>query len=259
MKKATLFSEKDLPGAKDYLWRYFDIHKFISLIQTNTIRFSRMDTFEDPLEGIPLRALLTYRTKLDPDLMEGISMSELILDPQLRDLVPPQLQAKLRSINAIQKSTFLTCWFAEQRESVAMWNLYSNTDGVAVKIPFGKLATKLRVAAEGVSAFYGGMVEYLDLNKLFILPSGNDVQQIKVALRKDHSFNHECEFRFVLRMKDHRNELSGIESAPLDFRQLGMKVVCHPRMSAWKRQNIKTLLSEYQLESAYQESTIVLR
>ena len=259
MKKVTLISDKSLPGAKDFLWRYYDLHKFLSLLQTKTIRFSRMDTFEDPLEGIPLRALLAYQTKLDPDLMQGISLSELILDEQLRDFVPKGLQSKLRSINAIQKSTFLTCWFAEQRESVAMWNLYSNPDGVAVKIPFSSLAQKLKVAHDSLSAFYGGSVEYLNLNTLYTTRSGDDVQQTKVALRKDNSFKHECEFRFVIRLKDHRNDLPGIDSEILDLKRLGMKVVCHPRMPAWKKQNIKTLLEQHDLRNAYQDSSIMLR
>jgi hypothetical protein len=259
VKKAVLISAKKTPQPGDFLWRYYDLHKFLNLLHTSQFRFARMDKFEDPLEGIPLKALFAYRTKLDIDLIQGLSLSELILDEQLRDLLPPSVQSRLRSVNAIQKSTFVTCWFAEQRESLAMWNLYSNPDGVAIKIPFRKIVSKLRVADDGVSAFYGGMVEYLDLNKMYAGPDSTEVQQTKVALRKDSSFKHECEFRFVVRVKDHRNDLAGIDSEALDLQQLGMKVVCHPRMVEWKKRNIKTLLDHFGISNAYEESIITLR
>lgn len=259
MKKVTLLTSRNAPVRSEYLWRYYDLHKFLDLLHTGQFRFSRMDKFEDPLEGIPLRALFAYQTKLDSDLIQGLSLSELILDEQLRDLVPPSLQKKLRSVNAIQKSTFVTCWFAEQRESLAMWNLYSNPEGVAVKIPFGKLVSKLTVPSEGVSAYYGGMVEYLDLRKLYSAPGNSDVQQIKVALRKDYSFKHECEYRFVIRVRDHRNDLTGINSEIIDLKKIGMKVICHPRMAAWKKKNVQRLLEDHDLKNAYDESVITLR
>ena len=43
-----------------FLWRYFDLHKFFSFLRNGEIRFTRMDEFEDPMEGIPLRALIIY-------------------------------------------------------------------------------------------------------------------------------------------------------------------------------------------------------
>jgi hypothetical protein len=258
VKKLTLIADKNMPKSRDFLWRYYDVHKFLNLLHSKRFRFSRMDKFEDPLEGIPLKTLLAYRTKIDPDLVQGLSLSEIILDEQLRDFFPSSFQGKLNSIHAIQKTAFITCWFAEQRESLAMWNLYSNPDGVALKIPFRKLLSNLNVTEEGVSAFYGGMVEYLDLNKMYKGPTLK-VQQMKVALRKDSSFKHECEFRFVVQLRDHHNELTGFDSEPIDLHQLGMKVVCHPRMAQWKRGNIKTLLEQCGLENAYEESIITLR
>jgi len=38
-------SKAPLPKRTEYLWRYFDIHKFINLLQTNVILFTRMDQF----------------------------------------------------------------------------------------------------------------------------------------------------------------------------------------------------------------------
>jgi hypothetical protein len=215
-----------------------------------------MDKFEDPLEGIPLNALLTYRTKLDLNLIQHMSLGELILNQNLWRDVPSPLQAKLKSIHAIQKTTFVTCWFAEQQESLAMWNLYSNADGVAIKIPFEILTRRLKIEHRDVSAFYGGMVSYQNFNAAL---NTTDHAVQKVALRKDNSFKHECEFRAVVRINDHHNEYAGIDSIPVNLKSLKMKVVCHPRMAAWKKENIKILLQEAGIRSAYEESLIRLR
>jgi hypothetical protein len=247
-----------LPKPSDYLWRYFDIHKFLNLLQTNTIRFTRMDQFEDLQEGIPLSAFVAHAEKLNLHLIESKTIGELILDAKQFKKIPPLLQKKLNAINAIQKTSFLTCWFAEQRESVAMWNLYSNADGVAVKIPFSKLSKKLKIEKDpNISAYYAGRMVYQDFSTLYKKTADSKVG--KVALRKDTSFTHESEFRFVVRTKDHHQDSAGINSLPLDLARVGMKVICHPRMAAWKKKNVQNLLADVGLANVMQESSIRLR
>ncbi len=246
-----------LPKRADYLWRYFDIHKFIHLLQNKTIRFTRMDLFEDPQEGIPLSAFVTHAEKMNLQLIDNKPIGELILDDSpLNDA--PLMRKELNTINAIQKSSFLTCWFAEQRESVAMWNLYSNDDGVAVKIPFGKLSRQLKTEKDNnISAYYGGRLVYQDFKNIY--NSTTDKKVGKVALRKDHSFSHESEFRFVVRTKDHHLAIAGIDSHPLSLKNLGMQVICHPRMATWKKKNVQNLLADAGLPNAWQQSSIRLR
>lgn len=247
-----------LPKRTEYLWRYFDIHKFINLLQTHVIRFTRMDQFEDPQEGIPLSAFVTFSEKTNLNLAQNLTLSELILDKTLFSKISPQLQKKLNTINAIQKSSFVTCWFAEQKESVAMWNLYSNPDGVALKIPFSKLTAQLKIEkTANISAYYGGRVLYQDFSTVYQRTSDRKVG--KVALRKDSSFQHESEFRFVVRTKDHHLNISGINSQKLDLAKLNMKVICHPRMTAWKKKNVESLLKTAGLLDTLQESAIKLR
>jgi Protein of unknown function (DUF2971) len=247
-----------LPQRSDYLCRYFDIHKFLNLLQNKTIRFTRMDQFEDPQEGIPLSAFVKYSEKLKLQLIDNRPLGELILDKERLKKLPPLMQKELNKINAIQKTSYLTCWFADQHESVAMWNLYSNADGVAVKIPFAKLSSKLKIEKDtNISAYYAGRLVYQNFSTIYNNTSDKKVG--KVALRKDHSFTHESEFRFVVRTRDHHLDIAGIDSLPLDLTRLGMKVICHPRMAAWKKKNIKNLLEGAGLANVMQESSIRLR
>lgn len=257
--RPTLISSRKppLPKSTDYLWRYFDIHKFIYLLHNKTIRFTRMDLFEDPQEGIPLSAFVTHAQKMNLQLIDNKPIGELIMDDSpLNDA--PLMRKELNIINAIQKSSFLTCWFAEQRESVAMWNLYSNDDGVAVKIPFGKLSRQLKIENDNnISAYYAGRLVYQDFKNIY--KSTTDKKVGKVTLRKDHSFSHESEFRLVVRTKDHHLAIAGIDSQPLNLKNLGMQVICHPRMATWKKKNIQNLLTTAGLANAWQQSSIRLR
>ncbi|MFN9329382.1 MAG: hypothetical protein ACK576_08890 [Cyclobacteriaceae bacterium] len=258
MKKPEIIRSPKPPAANDFLWRYFDIHKFLKLLHDRTVRFARMDQFEDPLEGIPISALVTYAEKVNLNLVKNVSLSELILDKTLFEPLPLPLQKKLNAINAIQRPSFVSCWFADATESVAMWNLYANADGVAVKVQFGKLVRQLVMApARNLSAYYGGRVSYQNLTNVYRATQNNSVG--RVALRKDSSFKHESEFRFVVRVNDHHNAHTGLDSQPLALHQLNMKVICHPRMPRWKKENIRQLLRQAQLEHAFEESAIRLR
>jgi hypothetical protein len=221
-----------------------------------------MDQFEDPLEGVPLSALTLYDEKLALHLVpENISLSTLILDPSLFPKLTPALRSKLKKIHHTHRSTFVSCWFYEQRESMAMWNLYSNPDGVALKIPFGKLKAKLLVGNNtgNISAYYAGSIDYQNFQDVASYSDNRLSKVPKVALRKDSSFSHEKEFRFVVRSSGNNNDLIGIDSKPMQLTKLGLKVVCHPRMASWKKNNIQNILREASLRDAFQESEIKLR
>jgi hypothetical protein len=263
MKAAELIKtgKLNLPKSNEFLWRYFDIHKFLSFLQNKTFRFTRMDQFEDPLEGIPLSALTLYDEKLAHNLIpENISLSELILDPSLFPKLPPALLDKLRKIHSTHRSTFVSCWFYEQRESMAMWNLYSNADGVALKIPFGKLKAQLLLpgTSKNISAYYAGRIDYQNFQKVDSY-ADNLSKVPKVALRKDSSFSHEKEFRFIVRSSNTNDDIIGIDSKPINLSTIGLNVVCHPRMISWKKTNIQNILKKARLPNAFRESEIKLR
>jgi len=168
---------------------------------------------------------------------------------------------RLDNILKIQATHFVSCWFYEQRESLAMWNLYSNEDGVAIKIPFGKLKLFLlpHTKEEWIKEYYCGKVSYQD----FIIenPYSNEtLKKIrKVALRKDASFSHEKEIRFVIKVKDIINSNTDINSNQLKLNDLDLKVVCHPKMTKWKMKNIKQILNDAKLSASFEVSKIILR
>jgi len=248
-----------IPTDSDFLWRYYDIHRFLDLLLNRRFRFSRIDQFEDALEGIPYESLWRMGS-LGKEF--GIRRTDLLNMPNdFVDRESIKLYSRVDEVLHIQASTFVSCWFLENRESMAMWNLYSNVDGVAIKVNFGKLKTLLNPIIEDVKIkeYYCGKVTYQDLN-LFYPDSPDYLSKIpKAALRKDKSFSHENEFRFVMKLKNCDDHQLGIESQIINLKELEMSIICHPQMPDWKKNNIKDLLKSKNLLSSFRMSGIELR
>jgi len=63
MINLNLIKPETLPRDEEYLWRYSDLHQFLTLIKQKRFRYSRMDQFEDPLEGVPYEYLYQFVLK----------------------------------------------------------------------------------------------------------------------------------------------------------------------------------------------------
>lgn len=261
MTNLTLISPDSLPNDNESLWRYFDIHKFLNLIKQKRFRFTRMDQFEDALEGIPFETLQKF---LYIESESNQNLASIILDwpPSYITLSKEsKLFGRIDEILKIQSSHFVSCWFHEQRESMAMWNLYSNPDGVALKVPFGKLKSLLNPESSqiDIQEYFCGKVQYQNFRNKD--PYANDgLSKLgKVSLRKDVSFSHEKEIRFVVKILKNKGHLTGIDTEPINLKELDLKVVCHPRMVEWKKNNIKQILKDACLSDSFLDSEIKLR
>jgi hypothetical protein len=254
----NLIEPSNLPDDSDFLWRYIDIHKLLSILNSKSIRYSRMDQFEDLLEGVPYETLVRAR-KLN---IEGFNLSDAIANHSSFMIGGLKITSRIDRIIEIQKSHFVSCWFSQQRESMAMWNLYSNSDSVAIKIPFGKLKKYyFPILNNHVDIeYYCGRVSYQDFSNLNSDSEEYLTKMGKIGLRKDLSFSHEKEVRFIVKNEFNSKEnIKGIESIPLNFNDVGLQVISHPKMSNWKKDNIKKLLASKKLKGTFQESEIKLR
>ena len=57
-----------------FAWRYMNIKKLKDFLFNNTLYFSRLDTFDDPIEGIPFnfRALLQLKHLVEYEESENV-------------------------------------------------------------------------------------------------------------------------------------------------------------------------------------------
>lgn len=155
------------------LWRYMDFTKFLSLIDSQKLFFSKPLNFEDPYEGS----------------FSLIDISETAYPPT-HILWRTGYTLKKLSKRILDHAAVM-CWHKNTYESAAMWNLYlSSTEGIAIKTSRKKLLSSIN--ANNWRIFYGE-VEYVDYetDKVsdYILPS---------LFYKRHSFSHENEFRLIV-------------------------------------------------------------
>jgi hypothetical protein len=219
-----------------------------------------MDQFEDTLEGVPFETLMRMTQMSN---LPTFSLANYILNHNKTTL--PQkskLFGRIDKILQIQSSHYVSCWFSKQRESMAMWNLYSNPDGIALKIPFKILKNQLKPNSEeqNIQDYFCGKVEYQDFRNQNVYPDNGLSKIKKVSLRKDVSFSHENEIRFVIKTDKTTDDLElGIKSEPLNLKELDLKIVCHPKMVSWKKNNIRKLLMNENLFNSFENSEIRLR
>ena len=256
--------QKNKIGESEFLWRFLDLHKFISLIKDKCLFFNQLSNFEDLYEGLSMKYL--KQEDVRTNLFEGKSDEELKkmkgYHPIIHDVIGVQDNGS-RTREREQKSQYASCWFRHERESIAMWNLYSNNNSVAIKIGGRRLVDLLRKEIEkpeysGISdKFVSGAVEYLKLNPIDL----NEKSSSKYnGFKKEIAFEYEKEYRFLI-----ASEILEVGNYP-SFKTIKLKedffesivIITHPKMDNWKFKNIEFICETFKL-SNLKKSSIKLR
>ncbi|MBC8882789.1 hypothetical protein H9X57_03530 [Flavobacterium piscinae] len=77
-KKDNLISIKKPKSKNPYLWKYYDLHRFIYLITKKKIFFTRLDNLDDPFEGLSTKFLRD--NNLNAKIEAQIEHSNLLLN-----------------------------------------------------------------------------------------------------------------------------------------------------------------------------------
>jgi hypothetical protein len=261
------------PSSK-VLWKYLNLHKLLDFLISSELHFTRLDAFNDPIEGVKT-SLLRDRA----DLKDwATSVDDPSWNPNLgiehrQPMVNRKLQHDLyyaKEVEMSQKCQFVSCWFGDEneegRESMAMWDIYSGPDSVVLKIDTNSLITEMQNTAQSYITLHedsicilGDSVKYLKLNpfdKNLPLQTGD-----YAGMKKDVTFSHEHEYRFLISAgyewavaKNQR-----IFRYKIDLAKLPFTVVCHPLMEDWKVKNIERLVEKFGYNFKVQRSSVELR
>lgn len=222
------------PDENAKIWRYMDFSKFISILETNSLYFTRADRFEDQFEGS-----LPY---LSSKISKTYNFAgALAAQPHNKHFYQPDRVYKMRT------TIGLNCWHINEYESAAMWKLYlSSSDGFAIQSTFGKLRDSFQVADERV---FIGKVNYIDYRQGTI-PL---LDTFSPFLTKRISFQHEHELRALIWDYTTAN-LDTIEpipdsrlNVPVDVSVLIDNVYLAPDSPAWLAELVKAVLRRYSL------------
>jgi hypothetical protein len=209
------------PSKKTVLWRYMDFAKFVEMLESRTLWFTRLDQLEDPLEG----------THTDAELA-GIR----------KRLQKTQAQALIDVFRHARNDLYVSCWRFGSTESLAMWDLYGKGSGiVAVKSTVGRIR---EAAATYDKPVYISKTKYVDWNAA---PGLDNV--LVACTRKDLSYQHESEVRVIILGEFNRLNTKrslGIR-LPIDVERVITEVMVGPREQKWVLQLVEQVMKRYGL------------
>lgn len=236
-----------LPIEKDAIaWRYMTFPKLFQILSKNQLYFARLDAFNDPLEGMPLK----YKMQIH---LKNISKAEED-DDTLRQLMaanPLKFSLTKAQVEAWQQGVFASCWYLTENsdhniqqknnnhhESLAMWRLFGDTYSFLLKIEFNSLLNLISeslvdfVDSEITEAMYG-KIEYLSL---YADSQKEFPKTPHRSLIKDLSYRHENELRFMLMRERLIEEINNRKGITLNLKSKiteitpKIEVLCHPNM-----------------------------
>ena len=115
----------ETPDNNQKIWRYMDFSKYVDMLTTNTLYFTRADKFEDPYDCSGMQFLIDANKQL-PAPSEGKEWT--------------------RKVNTFNRLfVYLNCWHMNKDESPALWRLYSENkyETIAIQTTFEKLKSEI--------------------------------------------------------------------------------------------------------------------
>lgn len=226
------------PEEKDtVLWRYMDFLKFVDLLQSKSLWFTRLDQFQDPYEAY--------------------------LPTALREV----LQKKWSACEAYSCFTYeewrrlacANCWVMSDYESAAMWELYSKEKGLAICSRPSRLREAIKENHEiGSWGLYGHRVSYVDFESFQPFFDVSTKQPTLTAADlhlKRKSFKHEEEYRLTSTLEKGDPDALG-KHIPVLLNELIEEIRIAPTAPDWVRQVVQREVEVYGLHTPVSKSDL---
>jgi len=230
-----------------FAWRYMSFAKISDLLCNSSMYFSRLDTFHDPIEGLPIK----YRSNLQIRHLVKYALSNDEFDEKDSKIS----NVTQEHIDSWQKGTYCSCWYLTEdssdknssdrhHESLAMWNFLDEQDGFVFKIHLDsliKLLSTSLVAFQDKQVFAAkyGKVHYLNYQE-YVNMFNTGEQQLMPSLIKHNSYRFENEIRFLLLRKKPLNESIDRTGVKIQFKEKfdldrhQIEIIAHPRLGEKK-------------------------
>lgn len=259
-----IISISHLSNNESYLWRYMNLHKLIDFISSSELHFSRLDTFPDAIEGVAM-STLKRRAYFEGDNKDHYNLTENN-DISYEDIKKLHDAVDPIETETSQKKQFVNCWFKGERESIAMWDLYSNSDSIALKVCPKSLIKEIEKNASQLIKENGNRINIIGDSVKYLKLNPFESSSIKKSnsysgFNKDLAFKHENEYRFLIVALEEWTKDEDIQSfrMKIDVKNIDASLVCHPLMDKWKKSNIQKLLDSYGITINVEDSNVKLR
>jgi len=235
-----------LPVENINIWRYTNIAKFLYLIASDSLYFSRADLLQDPYEG---------------------SLGKIGKEYWLDSFANIPKDKRGSGYSAITKAhkkersfIFINSWHLNKGESQAMWKLYAGIqDGIAIVTTIDRLKKCFNPYKNDV---YIGKINYIDYKNLVPDPWN----MLNAFLCKKTDFEHERELRAVIRWSSGKHMFNTKKreiplglNIPISTEILIEKIVLAPHTKPFLKLLIESVCKKYNKKINIERSTNELK
>ncbi len=234
------------------IWRYMNFSKFMSLITSRSLFFTRMNKFDDEYEGVPYN--LFERINMLNEWYENYKISDyakkclkeikekygdksatnvlLIFDKFVHDN-----QNELISMGiGLKDMALASCWHINSDYSEAMWKVYANpVEGVAIETTVNNLRKSLENLDENIIV---GKVLYSNKK-----PKDNGLR----FFYKRPCFSYENEYRLIVNDFDFKKNISGKLVGRINLDTLIGTIHISPKAPDWFKLLVEDILHKYKV------------
>jgi len=217
------------------IWRYMGIDRFLSLLHTRSLWFTRVDCFADAWEGHINHSAL------------GSMFGRRNIDIPADGLV--------KSVDPLRVLPFVNCWTMLQYESVGLWRTFvGSSHGVVIRSTAGLLEDEVQ-RSRSEEGGHVAKVRYIDYA----------ITQAVDAFNKRREYQYESEVRAafydfdlfveVIRGRD-RAQLPKGHDVPVILTDLITEVRVSPEAPVWFLGAIADLVAKYGLDVPVRPSAL---
>lgn len=228
-----------LPPASQIVWRYLDLWKFESMLNTSSLYFCRCDKFRDPLEGRLSKRGIHRTSDSDRAFADAYPMAE-------------DYDKCVAAQEITRGCMFVNSWHMNTRESHRMWREYTTTsDSVVITASVKALQRIIPKREVTMSA-----VTYVSED----FPR-TEFDHSSILFYKDLSFSYERELRLLRPLRDGEEVFVDKKEdfgrlIPVNLRLLIHRVIMNGAISDSARKHVTELVRGFCGRTIVQESSL---
>lgn len=222
------------------IWRYIGLDKFLDLLLTNTIKFTRASIASDKNE---IKWILKSLEKSDEYKYES--------------------EDAIKHIETLRDSMYISCWTMKDNESRPLWATYldNSKQGVAICSTVGKFIDSIEWEDFGFDyriVDYRNDFDFKELqNNTIAINTKNIAYREESELRFCVSCNESTlprilEFKSIHKINDSRlrkrSKDKTVVKLDVDLEKLVSGIMISPYSSKWQKDNIIRLIKDYKPE-----------
>ena len=245
------------------IWRYMDLPKFVSMLSTGDLWFTKAARLhDDPWEGFCEATHLEFPPDEYGPSPVGVQGPVKISFERMFAKLSYDCAETCRNA---RDHLYVNSWCLAS-ESMAMWQIYSSLAyGVAVKSSVGQYQGALK--SELRRQFLFGKVKYhddlsasSDIRRDFsdgVIPMGSNLfgQVLTLGLHKRSCYEYENEWRAAL-YQDSRPDAPGVQ-IPVDLEQLISAVYVCPRAEDFFVEVVSSIMDKFDLRKPLERSALL--